>query len=184
MTDTEDGLVPGRECGECSVCCVTLRIEEAALKKYADVPCPNLRPEGGCGIYSSRPDVCRNWHCGWRLMSQLDDNWRPDRSNIIIRLDSGRGDGMVLQPIGKASELLTTEKTLSFVAMCVEAGVPIYISVRTKPGRCNALVHLNEIFANAVASRVFETAKLEMLKTLERAYQAETDPIAPIDDAQ
>ena len=91
---------------------------------------------------------------------------------------------MVLQPIGKASELLTTEKTLSFVAMCVEAGVPIYISVRTKPGRCNALVHLNEIFANAVASRVFETAKLEMLKTLERAYQAETDPIAPIDDAQ
>jgi hypothetical protein len=184
MTDTEDGLVPGRGCGECSACCVTLRIEEAALKKYADVPCPNLRPEGGCSIYRSRPDVCRTWHCGWRLMKQLDDSWRPDRSNIIIRLDSGRGNGLVLQPIGKASELLRTEKVLSLVGGCVEAGFPVYISVPTKPGRCHALVQLNELFANAVASRVFEVAKLEMLKILERAYQTETDPIAPIDDVK
>ena len=84
---------------------------------------------------------------------------------------------MVLQPIGKASEVLTTEKVLGLVGGCVKAGFPVYISVPTKPGRCHALVHLNEIFANAVASRVFEMAKLEMLKTLERAYQVETDPI-------
>jgi hypothetical protein len=115
-------------------------------------------------------------------MKQLDDSWRPDRSNIIIRLDSDRGDGLVLQPTGKASELLTTEKVLSLVAACVEAGVPIYISVPTKPGRCHALVHLNKILADAVLWRVFEVAKLEMLKTLERAYQVATDPIASFDD--
>jgi hypothetical protein len=50
MTDTEVGLVSGRGCGDCSACCVTLRIEESALKKYADVPCPNLRPEGAAAF--------------------------------------------------------------------------------------------------------------------------------------
>lgn len=184
MSDTEDRLVLGRKCGECTACCVTLRIEEAALKKYADVPCPNLRPEGCCGIYSSRPDVCRNWYCGWRLMEHLDDSWRPDRSEIILRLHAGAEGGLILQPTGKASQVLTTEKVLGLVGGCVEAGFPVYISVPTKPGRCHALVHLNEIFARAVASRVLEMAKLEMLKTLERAYQVETDPIAPIDGAK
>ena len=102
MSETEDGLVPRRKCGECSACCITLRIEDAALKKYADVACPNLRPEGGSGIYSRRPDVCRNWYCGWRLMKHLDDSWRPDRSEIIRRLHSSAEDRLVIQPISSA----------------------------------------------------------------------------------
>jgi hypothetical protein len=182
MTEIESRLVPGRECGECSACCVTLRIEEAALKKYADVPCPNLRREGGCGIYGSRPDVCRNWYCGWRVMEQLDDSWRPDRSNVIVRLHSDQEGGLILQSIGKASEVSTSERVLSLVGGCVEAGIPIYISVPTRPGRCHAIVCLNKNLANAVASRVFDAAKLEMLKAVECAYQVETDPIRPIVD--
>jgi len=114
-------------------------------------------------------------------MEHLDDSWRPDRSNILIRLHDEDG-GLILQPLGKASELLTSEKVLSVIGGCVEAGVAVYISIRTKPGKCDALVYLNQNFAHAVASRVFEAVKLAMLKALECGYQAETDSIAPLED--
>jgi hypothetical protein len=115
-------------------------------------------------------------------MAQLDDSWRPDRSKIIVRLYDGDGGGLVFQPLGKASELLTTEKVLSVVGGCVASGIPVYISVRTKPDRCHALLLLSGDFANAVASRVLVAAQYEMLKALEHAYQIETDPILPLDE--
>lgn len=180
MSGLESKLIPGRECGSCSACCVTLRIEEPTLKKLADVPCPKLLPEGGCGIYENRPGVCRSWFCGWRIMHQLDNSWRPDRSKIIVRLYSGRTGGLILQPLGKASELLTSEKVLSIVRGCVDGGVPIYISIRTKPDSCHALLHLNYAFKDAVASNNLQAVELEMLKAIEHAYQVETEPIAPI----
>lgn len=115
-------------------------------------------------------------------MRQLDDSWRPDRSNIIVRLHGGDNGGLVLQPLGKASELLTSEKVLSIVGACVEEGVPIYISVRTKPGRCHALLNLNVALKDAVASRNLQVVQIAMLKALEHAYQVETDPIKSIDE--
>jgi hypothetical protein len=72
------GLVANRECGECTACCVNLRIDEPGLQKKAGIPCPNMTPKGGCKIYSERPSVCRTWHCAWRYMSQLGEEWRPD----------------------------------------------------------------------------------------------------------
>ncbi|WP_083264385.1 hypothetical protein [Pseudohongiella acticola] len=115
-------------------------------------------------------------------MPQLDDGWRPDRSKIIVRLNGGEEGGLTLQPLGKASELLTSEKVLRIVGACVEGGVPIYISVPTKPNKCHALLHLNNAFKDAVASRELQLVQIEMLRALEHAYQVETDPIVPIND--
>jgi hypothetical protein len=28
--------------------------------------------------------VCRNFFCGWRCTAELDDDWRPDKSGIVI----------------------------------------------------------------------------------------------------
>ncbi len=180
MSEFETKLVPGRFCGDCSACCVTLRIEEPNLKKLADVSCSKLLPEGGCGIYENRPGVCRSWYCGWRFMQQLDESWRPDRSKIIVRLGGVANGGLILQPLEKASELLTSEKVLEIVGGCVAGGVPIYISVQTKPDRCHALLHLNDPFKDAVASRNLQAVQIAMVKALEYAYQVATDPIVPI----
>lgn len=68
-----------RSCGDCIACCTALTIEE--LGKPAGVACENLTPEG-CGIYETRPQVCRDFSCLWASGSF---NWkgRPDRSGVM-----------------------------------------------------------------------------------------------------
>jgi hypothetical protein len=72
-----------KTCGPCQVCCVALKIKAPQLRKDAQIPCPHL-VEKGCGIYESRPAVCRSFLCGWRLMPELDASWRPDLSGVML----------------------------------------------------------------------------------------------------
>lgn len=55
-----------RECTACGACCAAPDIH--ALGKPLGVPCVNLGPDCLCGIYSTRPAVCRSyapdWVCG------------------------------------------------------------------------------------------------------------------------
>jgi hypothetical protein len=73
----------GRQCGACTVCCTALQIDDPALHKKAGVTCRHLTA-GGCGIYDSRPGTCREFLCGWRLFAELDDDWRPDISGLLV----------------------------------------------------------------------------------------------------
>jgi hypothetical protein len=57
-TDNESHLVPDRECGECTACCVVLLIDDEDFKKPADQVCSNLMEE-----------------------------WRPDKSGVLLRSD-------------------------------------------------------------------------------------------------
>jgi Fe-S-cluster containining protein len=78
-------LVPGRECGECVACCKILEIDKPELKKPADVLCTHCTG-AGCGIYATRPDVCRTWHCLWRRMDATPDFIRPDKLGVVFSL--------------------------------------------------------------------------------------------------
>src|SRR5947209_3029745 len=69
-----------RKCGPCTVCCTELKIPQ--LRKQARVPCQHLTVSG-CGIYQTRPDVCREFLCGWRLFEEMGDDWRPDLSGVM-----------------------------------------------------------------------------------------------------
>jgi len=86
-----------RQCGDCTACCIALPVRELELPPYQ--PCRHLRgaPSPGCGIYPDRPEICRAWHCTWRLSAALDDDLRPDRCGVIFdpvpdtaRYDDGR----------------------------------------------------------------------------------------------
>jgi len=72
-----------RACGPCNACCVELKIDVSELRKKARVPCQHLTASG-CGIYAKRPAVCQQFLCGWRLFEELDDDWRPDRSGVMV----------------------------------------------------------------------------------------------------
>lgn len=77
-----------RSCGSCSLCCTVLRVDE--LGKLGGTPCRHQRPghpEGGCGIHSSRPAVCRGYRCLW-LSGSLDEEDRPDRLGAVLSLAS------------------------------------------------------------------------------------------------
>ncbi len=79
-------LVDGRVCGACNVCCVVPKIDEPALQKLPGCRCPHALSDGSCAIYDERPQTCRSFYCGWRLLDWIDERLRPDQSGIFIRL--------------------------------------------------------------------------------------------------
>ncbi len=72
-----------RECGSCIACCTMLGVTE--LHKPVNVPCAFVC-EGGCSIYETRPQTCRNWSCDWKNGLIPDEEQRPDRLGIIFDL--------------------------------------------------------------------------------------------------
>jgi len=172
-------LVPNRECGECTACCINLRIEEASLKKHAGTPCSHLIEKKGCGIYGERPEVCRNWYCAWRFMAQLDSEWRPDKSNILLRFAD---DGLILEAIKEPHTVLTSELALGIIGGGIEDGLSVSISVRTKEGFCNSLVKLNDGLKSVIASRDGYRVRNAMLKAINIALSQKTDPVSPLEN--
>lgn len=170
-------LVEGRECGGCSACCVSLLINEDNLKKEADIPCQNLGENGGCAIYAQRPSVCINWFCAWRYMDNLGDEWRPDKSGIVLRLEE---HGIVLQAIRDPLDVLTSELCLGLVGSGVANNVSVSISVPTKKGFCYSLIQVNEPLKKVIATRDFFSVKNEMINLIRFASSAQTDPILPV----
>jgi len=78
-----------RSCGECSLCCTVLRVDE--LEKLGGIPCAKLGPAGqGCSIHETRPSICRRYRCLW-LQGQLEDGDRPDHLGAILDLLSEGG---------------------------------------------------------------------------------------------
>jgi hypothetical protein len=89
------GLVPGRHCGDCSLCCKLIQVD--AFAKPPGVWCTHCAPggthgqgkkTGGCRIYESRPAECRDFYCAWLASPTLGEEWRPSRSKLVLRVES------------------------------------------------------------------------------------------------
>lgn len=169
-----DYLVSNRSCDECTVCCTCLRIEKPELTKKADVPCPHLLQHGGCGIYEERPQVCRTWYCGWRVMPFLTDDMRPDRSKILIKQDEA---GFVFQPL-KSDYVrnLLNENVLTAIGALIDAEVTISTSIPTRPGFTNYKMQINDILKQNVANRDLAGVRTLMRTIIFRSRNAQTIP--------
>jgi hypothetical protein len=88
-----------RKCGLCSACCTLLRVDE--LEKPAGVPCPKLRRGGKCGIYETRPGICRGYMCAW-LTGFAPREDRPDRVGYVASFayDEENGFPVVVLVLG------------------------------------------------------------------------------------
>lgn len=88
MTDPAtmaDDLVAGRSCDGCTLCCKLLSISE--LEKPRGVWCPHCDKKHGCKIYETRPEPCRDFHCGYRRIAQLDERWKPSACKILVNYE-------------------------------------------------------------------------------------------------
>ena len=83
MADNVPTPLEMRSCGTCVACCVTPRIATSELTKDPNTACAHCTGSG-CGIYDTRPPVCRDYLCLWRQTAEMDDSWRPDRSGVIL----------------------------------------------------------------------------------------------------
>jgi hypothetical protein len=84
-------LVPGRACGDCSLCCKLLPVN--SVNKPADSWCRYCAPGRGCTIYDDRPAECRTFHCSWLTTPNLGPEWQPTRCKMVLYVE---GDGHVL----------------------------------------------------------------------------------------
>ncbi|HEY5409666.1 MAG TPA: YkgJ family cysteine cluster protein [Caulobacteraceae bacterium] len=79
----QDFALPmAKPCGDCSLCCKILRIN--VLEKPAGSWCHHFAKGQGCSIHASSPAACRSFQCYWTLSDALGDDWRPDRSKLVI----------------------------------------------------------------------------------------------------
>lgn len=157
----DDYLVAGRECGGCTVCCKTLKINVPELKKLAAVLCEHCTAGVGCRIYEARPSVCKGWYCGWRRLAYLDEAWRPDRCGVLIDIVGGEDQGI---PAGFAQvalkfdvidspHVLNWDPLIRFIGSEIERGRPVFLGVPARIGYERRKVFLNHLLAQAVASR-------------------------------
>lgn len=74
-----------RSCDGCTLCCRVLEAE--TLNKPMGVMCDKCIVGQGCGIHQTRPQECRDYHCGWLIDASLGEEWRPEKAHIIITYD-------------------------------------------------------------------------------------------------
>jgi hypothetical protein len=69
------------------MCCKIMQIPDFAGKPNDHDWCKHARPKnacGGCAIYNSRPQECRDFLCMWLLDARIPDYWFPAKSKIVI----------------------------------------------------------------------------------------------------
>jgi hypothetical protein len=147
-------LVPDRICGGCNICCVVPKIDEPALQKLPGCRCRNALPNGECAIYEMRPQTCRSFFCGWRLLSWVDARLRPDQSGVFIRLteDEGLLSGsrrFALMVTVLKHEGLNASGLVETMITSIKAQIDTYLVVPGPPGYTSCRSRLNDELGEA-----------------------------------
>jgi hypothetical protein len=109
-----------RECGSCTLCCKVMGID--ALAKPRGRWCPHCKPGRGCSIYDSRPGECRTFACLWLMQTFLDEDWKPDRSKLVLYTEHD-ANRLVVQVDTGTAQAWRREPYFSQIKAWAEAGM-------------------------------------------------------------
>ena len=70
-----------RECGSCHLCCDLLEVK--IFDKPENTRCKYLTHN--CSIHPTRPEVCRNFFCGW-AKGLMPESLPPYKSHILVEV--------------------------------------------------------------------------------------------------
>ena len=142
-------LVPGRACGDCTVCCTWPSIDKPQIQKKSGTTCKHCTG-AGCGIYETRYPICRDYFCAWRAMDIFDEAWRPDRSGVMPYVETqGIGEGfdysvgIGLMLVGHPAKIVRQRWFQDFVVTGVMNSVPLFLSLPGPRGHQAAAGSLN-----------------------------------------
>ena len=142
-------LVPGRTCGDCTVCCTWPTIDKPEIQKRSGTTCRHCTA-GGCAIYETRYPICREYYCAWRAMEMFGEEWRPDRSGVLpyvetegIAEDFDLHTGIGLMLVGHAAKIVRQRWFQDFIITGVMNNVPLFLSLPGPRGHQAATVSLN-----------------------------------------
>jgi hypothetical protein len=83
-TPPNSRVIPGRECGKCSLCCKVYHIPE--IDHVAGKWCKHCTPGKGCTIHDNLPSPCAAFNCMWRTEEALPPHWKPDQARMVITI--------------------------------------------------------------------------------------------------
>ena len=84
MAEASAPVVPGRECGSCTLCCKVYHVAE--ISKVAGKWCQHCTPGSGCAIHPTRPAQCRDFFCLWLTEPSMNAAWKPERSKMVVTI--------------------------------------------------------------------------------------------------
>lgn len=148
------GSAPKRVCGDCTVCCTVAPVATEQLRKPPNTTCPHCVATG-CAIYASRPTDCRDSLCGWRSYPELDDDWRPDRSGVLILTEHDvpptyeRRVGLKFLLV-ESDALIHSARLIGYICALVSRGVPVTLAVQGPPGHWPVKAFVNHALASAI----------------------------------
>jgi hypothetical protein len=162
--------VPGRSCGYCTVCCYATQIDTPEFQKASGAVCDHCTGKG-CGIYETRYAICREFHCGWWNLEGVGEDWRPDKSGVLIlaqreNLPAGHETGLQFLLLGGEAAILRPG-FVEVVFALVRRGVALCIAAPAPPGHNGRAAFVNEIVKGA-ASRDDQGEGVDVLVRLWR----------------
>jgi len=166
-------LIPGRDCGECTVCCTWPTINKPEIQKVSGSSCRHCKATG-CAIYEARYPVCRSYYCAWRTVDIFGPEWRPDRSGVLpyvetegISEDFDLSTGIGLMLVGHAGRIVRQKWFQDFVVTGVMNSVPLFLSLPGPRGHQAATASLNtEEMLEAIRRGSVKDALEKVLKLL------------------
>ena len=173
MNSPATKLVPDRACGGCTVCCVWPTINKPEIQKQSGAACRHCT-QTGCGIYQTRPPVCRRYYCAWRTVDIFGDEWRPDKSGVLAMVetegipehfDYDTGIGLML--VDNPAKTVRQRWFQDFIITGVMNSIPLFLSLPGPRGYQAATVLLNtQEMLDAIKTGTVKDALESVLKIL------------------
>jgi hypothetical protein len=163
-------LVPGRDCGMCKACCIIPAIDTPEMQKLPASACRHCAASP-CDIYETRPQVCRKYYCGWRRLGNLGDDWRPDKSGVLIE------SGNVPSPAGPSPSIsliltgnpLKTIRQRSFIDFVISGVNKNLLLTMSLPGPAGTLGGTFRLNTPEIRTACHQSSRSHVRLELERA---------------
>jgi hypothetical protein len=165
-------LIPGRECGDCTLCCIVPGIDKADLQKLPASTCRFC--DHGCAIYETRPEVCREYYCGWRKLEMIPEDWRPDIFGVFAEVMPQVAPqfscpfGLILILTGNPLKTLRQHDFLDFVIRNLNNNFALFLGLPGPRGKQCAHLPLNTREICEAARRSRSDTRLALEKILKR----------------
>ncbi len=153
------------------------------MAKLPGVLCEHCDAGKGCSIYDARPKICRTYHCLWRSLPEMDEAWRPDRSDVLMIPAAVppefKGDFAVELILINGPDVLQRDAFAGMVAGFIESGTAAFLDVPRGIGMLSQSLFLNDLLGPSIAARDLIGVKTLLWRFYEALMERLPAPIPP-----
>lgn len=131
-----------RFCGECRECCHVMGFRDfkgdVVTEPMSDCKyCSTMKIGGGCTIYKSRPEQCRDFLCTWaeKVPYLTNDEDRPDKTGIVQWVWRNRDNEPVIGFAESRADAFNSSVGERMIKMACSTGMDVKLTFKNKRSR-------------------------------------------------